>query len=450
VISDPGAAELLLFKQASGTGLIEPVRFPSLADSDSLSAADIDGDGKSEVAVLSVKERVIGISKFADGRLSFPKTLDVAGEALAMELADIDGDGVMDCVYISRSQQDTRTMRIIYDVGKKQRTPDTNTPAEAELPRLAANPQGIKVIDVDQDGLKDVLVFVKYELPILIHQNAKREFEVIESPKAQNSLIKEATVRSINGADVDGKKGNELLIAQNNFARSLVFADGSWVIYDQYNAKSAENRISAAAAINLYGDKKNKKPEILLLDGLKGRLQILTAGDDNAYRFEKEIDTGTWTSPAGVKMLTARLTGKTGKSRTPEILLFDGEKFAIVETPGNQGEFAALERTFSYETKIKDGAYGILTTGDINGDGVIDIILVEYKNNHIEIITQNPAGNPVPALAFKVFEDKAYRESRQTTSGAEPGQLKVADATGDGKADLIAVIHDRIIIYPQD
>jgi hypothetical protein len=450
VISDPGAAELLLFKQASGVGLIEPARFPSLADSDSLSAADIDGDGKSEVAVLSVKERAIGISKFADGRLSFPKTLDVAGEPLAMELADIDDDGAMDCVYISRSQADSRSFRVVYNAAKPQGETNANTAAEAELPRLAANPQGIKVIDVDQDGLKDVLVFVKYELPILIRQKAKREFEVIESPKAQNSLLREATVRSISVTDMDGKKGNELLIAQNNFARILVFADGSWKIIDQYNAKSAENRISAAAAIHFDNNRKDKKTSILLLDGLKGRLQILTAGVDNAYHFEKEIDTGTWTSPAGVKMMLTSLTGKTGKSRTPEILLFDGEKFAIVETPGNQGDFACLERRFSYETKIKDGFYGNLTTGDINGDGVVDIILVEYKNNHIEILTQNPAGNPVAAFAFKVFEDKAYRETRQPTSGVEPSQLKVTDVTGDGKADLIAVIHDRIIIYPQD
>jgi hypothetical protein len=460
VISDPGAAELLLFKQSSGVGLMEPARFPSLADSDCLSAADIDGDGKSEVAVLSVKEKVIGISKFTDGRLSFPKALDVAGEPVAMELADIDGDGSVDCVYISRSQQDTRSLRVVYNVASPQNQTDANSDSQIELPRLAANPQGIKVIDVDQDGLKDVFVFVKYELPILIRQTDKRKFEVVESPKAQNSLLKEATLRSIGVADVDGKKGDELLIAQNNFARSMVFADGSWKIIDQYNAKSAENRISAAAAINIYGSKKDKKPEILLLDGQKGRLQILKAGEDNAYHFEKEIDTGVWSGPAGVKMLLASLTGKTGpstvssglnhKSQAPEILLFDGEKFAIVKTPGNQGDFARLERKFSYETKIKDGSYGILTTGDINGDGVVDIILVEYKNNHIEILTQNSAGNPVPAFAFKVFEDKAYRESRQPMPGVEPSQLKVADVTGDGKADLIAVIHDRIIIYPQD
>jgi hypothetical protein len=60
-------------------------------------------------------------------------------------------------------------------------------------------------------------------------------------------------------------------------------------------------------------------------------------------------------------------------------------------------------------------------------------------------------GKPIPAFAFKIFEDKAYREVRQQQSaGVEPRELKVADVTGDGRADLVTVIHDRVIIYPQD
>jgi hypothetical protein len=60
-ISDPGAAELILYKQKAGLGLTEPVRFPAFADITSLSAVDIDADGKTELGVLSLKEKVIGI-----------------------------------------------------------------------------------------------------------------------------------------------------------------------------------------------------------------------------------------------------------------------------------------------------------------------------------------------------------------------------------------------------
>jgi hypothetical protein len=422
-----------------------------------LSATDIDGDGKSELAVLSVKEKAIGISRFDKGRLSFPHSVDLAGEPLAMELTDIDGDGSVDCVYVARSQTDTRSLRVIYDVAKPQEQPDVNTPPEAQLKNLVANPQGIKVIDVDQDGLKDVLVFVKYELPILVRQVEKRRFEVVDSPKAHASLLKEATPRSISTADVDDKPGVELLIAQNNFARSMVFSNGTWTILDQYNAKSAENRISAVIAANLNGGRKGR-PQILLLDGQKGQLQILTTDDNKSYRFDKELDVGTWNAAAGVKMLLASLwhglgaREDTARMAVPQnVLLFDGEKFAIIVPPDGIVTHQRLDRWFNYETRIRDGAYGNLTTGDINGDGVVDIILVEYKHNHIEILTLDSTGKPIPAFAFKIFEDKTYREMRPpTAAGAEPRQMKVADVTGDGKADLVTVIHDRIIIYPQD
>ncbi|MHC4584037.1 MAG: FG-GAP repeat domain-containing protein, partial [Planctomycetota bacterium] len=44
-ISDPGAAELIFYKQTPKIGLAEPVRFPAFTDITSLSAADINGDG---------------------------------------------------------------------------------------------------------------------------------------------------------------------------------------------------------------------------------------------------------------------------------------------------------------------------------------------------------------------------------------------------------------------
>ncbi len=403
---------------------------------------------------MSVKEKVIGISRFEGGRLSFPAAVAVAGEPLAMELADIDDDGSVDCVYVARSQQDVRSFHVLYDVAKpvagKAESADTNSPdatADVELKRLAANPAGIKVVDVDQDGLNDVLIFVKYELPILVRQVEKRKFEAVASPGAQASLIKDAAVRSIDVADVDGKTGKELLVTQNNFARSMVFADGSWKVIDQYNAKSPENRVVAVATAHLEGGVQDR-PQILLLDGQKGRLQILKAGADKTYRFDKELDIGSWSSSGPIKMMLASLTGRAHSP--PGIVLFDGEKFAIVLAPRGVSS-NKLEQKFSYDTKIKDGSYGLLTTGDINSDGSIDLIMVEYKHNHIEILALDSKGMPVPAMRFKIFEDKTYREARpQQMPPVEPRELKVADVTGDGKADLVTVIHDRIIIYPQD
>ena len=54
-------------------------------------------------------------------------------------------------------------------------------------------------------------------------------------------------------------------------------------------------------------------------------------------------------------------------------------------------------------------------------------------------------------MRFKLFEKKSYRSKKRSggKSSAEPRELKIADVTNDGKNDLVTVIHDRIIIYPQ-
>ncbi len=458
-ISDPGAAELIFYKQMPELGLAEPIKFPAFADITSLSAADIDGDGKTELGVLSVKEKVIGISEFENDRLSFPQPVDLTGQPVAMELADIDHDGSADCIYIS-IDNNIRTLRTIYNLSTAEK-PQTdlankymiaekaNEPGSVlELKKLTSNPDGLKVIDVDQDGLKDVLIFVSYELPILVRQVQKRKFEIVDSPKAQASLIKDASLRSIAVADVDDKAGKELLVAQKNFARSLVFSQGQkWSIIDQYNAKSTENQISTVAAFDIYGEGLESMPAILLLDGRKEQLQILKTGDDKTYRPEKELDIGKWNAATHLKMLFAPLTGNMTKS----LLLFDSGKFALITPPNSGNVTQHLEQSFSYETKIKDGIYGNLTVADINSDDRIDIIMVEYRRNHIEILTLDADAKPIPAMRFKIFEQKSYRDIKGLPkSSVEPRELKVADVTNDGKDDLVTVIHDRIIIYPQD
>jgi len=218
-------------------------------------------------------------------------------------------------------------------------------------------------------------------------------------------------------------------------------------VIDQYNAKSTENQILAVGAFDLDTESPSDRPSILLLDGQKGQLQILKAGSDKTYRLEKALDVGNFNSAAHLKMLFAPLTG----GETESLLLFDSKKFALV-TPLSSRNFARhLEQQFGYETKIKDGIYGNLAAGDINSDGRTDIIMVEYGRGHIEILALDADEKPVPATRFKIFEEKSYRDSTgRPKASAEPRELTVADVTGDGKDDLVTVIHDRIIIYPQD
>jgi hypothetical protein len=454
-ISDPGAAELILYRQLENTGLAEPVRFPALSDIDSMSVADIDSDKRNELVVLSIKEKIIGVSKYENERLTFPKPIDLIDEPVAMTLGDMNNDNLMDYLYISKDSNNLRTLRISYNstaIDIEENDPNLKQSAilygdsALELPKLDSNPQGMKVVDVDLDGLRDVLIFAPYEEPILVRQGRKGKFSIVDSPNAQASLIKDASMRSIAIADVDGQSGEELLIAQKNFARSLVFEGGkTWKIIDQYNAKSTENEITAVGVFNIDLISK-QNPAILILDGQRGQIQILKAGDDKIYRFEKELEVGKWNTTAQMKMAYAPLTGTGSKS----ILLFDSEKFALITPPNKDNSPHYFEQLFDYETKIKDGVYGNIGVGDLNSDGQADIIMVDYKGNHMEILAMDAEMKPVSAFPWKIFEQKSFQRKKGGKAAVEPREIKVADVTGDGKDDLITLIHDRIIIYPQD
>jgi hypothetical protein len=54
----------------------------------------------------------------------------------------------------------------------------------------------------------------------------------------------------------------------------------------------------------------------------------------------------------------------------------------------------------------------------------------------------------VPANRWQVFEERTFRSRR--SDFAEPHDAAVADVTGDGKNDLIILVHDRILVYPQE
>ena len=457
VISNPAAAELNFYQQKADIGLADSVRFPCFSDVDCIDESDIDGDGKSELMVLSIKEKLIGEVSYENNRLTFPKPLAIVGEPVAMEIADIDDDGKVDCVYISKDANSLRSVEVVYNLrakNKKSKTHDEkqiqlvkdagSSGSGLELKKLEANPDGIRVIDVDQDGLNDIVVFVKYEKPILIRQTEKKKFEITDAGKTQASLIQQATMSSMAVADIDGDKGKEILIAQDNFARSLKLSEESkWQIIDQYNAKSKENKISAVAAFKMSSD--NSKPSILLLDGQKGQLQILNTGEDQTYRITKELEVGSWSDSVNLTMLFAAVTGKDVNS----IILFDNNKFALINMPEDNSGLNC-EQLFSYETKIKDGIYGNMTSGDINNDGKVDIVMVDYKENNIEILTFEETNKPISAMSFKIFEEKSYRKQQSDKVGVEPREMKIVDVTGDGKNDLVSIIHDRIIIYPQD
>jgi hypothetical protein len=112
------------------------------------------------------------------------------------------------------------------------------------------------------------------------------------------------------------------------------------------------------------------------------------------------------------------------------------------------GQVWDLTELDSYETPIKDGHLNDLVTGDLDNDGRKDLVFMETARNYLDLVIFDANHKLVPANRWQVFEERTFRGRR--SDFPEPREAAVADVTGDGKNDLIILVHDRILVYPQE
>ena len=112
------------------------------------------------------------------------------------------------------------------------------------------------------------------------------------------------------------------------------------------------------------------------------------------------------------------------------------------------GEVWDLTKLDEYETSIKDGYLNDVIAGDLTGNGRKQLIFMETAKNHLDIVVFDKNRKLVPGDRWKVFEQHTFRG--RDNALPEPRECVVADVTGDKKNDLIVLVHDRVLVYPQE
>jgi hypothetical protein len=437
LVAEPESGQLSVYLQQPDGSLGAPKKFPCLAGVSQIAVADWNGDGHVEIFLLSHDESAVGVTQFdKKGRLPFPTLIPLDGKPLVMAAGALKPDAkpVLAVIVDKDGQRSLIT-----------RTADGKTKTQKLSDSFKSNPTTLAIQDVTQDGLADLVALIPYEKIKVLIQKHGGDFDE-EDVDPPGGAIDQPWLAS---ADVDGDGRAELLLPQKNFVRAVVLeqeakTQGStnqpdWVfrVKDQINGAAGDSRIVGATAV-ANPDKKAGVPSLFLLDAEHKQLTLC----------ERDA-AGVWQAVRNVELPVADFGGlrtvKLGGGNVPSVAFLGQNAVAWLSLAGEVWEFTTLD---GYDTPIKDGYLNDVVTGDLTGSGRKDLVFMETAKNYLDLVSFNSKHKLVPGDRWQVFEQHTFRGAANALP--EPREAAVADVTGDRKNDLIVLVHDRILVYPQE
>jgi hypothetical protein len=436
LVAEPERGQISLYLQKPDGSLTSPKSFPTLAGVSDIAVADWDGDGRPEIFLLSSDERQVGVTRFDEKeRLAFPELIPLAGKPLVLAAGVLQPKAKPTLAVIVLGTDERRTL--------VTRTADGKSRTQKLSENFKSNPATLLFHDLNQDGLADLIALVPYEKVKVLLQVAEKDFD--EQDVAPPGGVVEQPWLSV--ADVDGDGKQELLMTQKNFLRAVVLKaeppllnstnKPAWVfqVKEQINGAASNSRLIGAAAIPRGS---NAVPALFLLDAERKALTLCERDAAGVWQVVRNV-----TLP--VSDFTSLQAVAWGGGAANSVAFLGLNAVAWMPFTGDTWEFVTLD---GYETPIKDGYLNDVVSGDLDNDGRKDLVFMETSKNHIDLVIFDKNHKLVPGDRWQVFEQKTFRG--RGGDAPEPREAVVADLTGDGKNDLAVIVHDRILLYPQE
>lgn len=436
LVAEPDSGLVTLYRQEPGGQMGVARSFPTLTGVNTLAAMDWDRDGRTELFLLSTSERQVGMTRLGkSGGLPFPEILPLAGRPLAIAVGCLSSSAPPVLAAVLEIDGGKRILEWGPAKGPRRRQNLSD--------QFKSNPLALAFHDLDQDGAADLALLIEYEKIKILRQKTAEAFEELDLAPPGGNIEKPW----LSQADVDGDGRPEALLAQRNFVRAVVLeprgspagdaqpTNWTFRVKEQINGAASNSRIVGAAALR---NGSNRVATVFLLDAER---QALTACERDAA--------GAWQAvrnlPLPVSDFHRLEPVALGAARANCIALMGPAAVAWMRFAGATWAFEELG---GYETPIKDGYLNDVVAGDLDQDGRKDLVFLETAKNHLDLVTFTPPDQLKPANRWRVFEERTFRGRR--AEGLEPREALVADLTGDGLNDLAVLVHDRILVYPQE
>jgi hypothetical protein len=374
--------------------------FATSAGSRTVAVGDVNGDGKTDLAILNRTQNSVSILLGnGDGTFQAQKTFATGVDPYFMAMGDLNNDGKLDLVAANLSRS---TVSVL--MGNGDGLFQTSKTFNAGY-----RPLSVALADFNGDGKPDIAVSNHYSNPSVLLGNGNGTFQSLKT----FTVIRKSY--SLTAGDINGDGRADLLVADLDLDAVSVHrgnGNGTFRPRQTFTAGLFANSVSLG---DVNGD---GKPDVAVANYYDHSVSVLLGNGDGTFQTQK-------TFAVGREPFTLVLGDVNGDDKL-DIATANGADNSVSVLLGNgDGTFQA-QQSLAVGDDPRGGALA-----DVNGDGRLDVAIANRDGPSASVLLNTNVGS---------FTSQAYDI---VGAAAPPGLVSVT--LNAGVAEFAGPQHSRIV-----
>jgi phosphodiesterase/alkaline phosphatase D-like protein len=394
------------FPTIDASTLATKVNFNTATQPQHIDIGDIDGDGKSDMAVTNFGSNTVSVYRntSASGSLntsSFSAKVDfttgTGPDGIA--IGDLDADGRPDLAVVNFT---AGTVSVLRNTATNGVINASSFAAKVDF-STGSQPRTVAIRDMDGDGKSDLVVNNDNSASVSVFRNTSTSGSINTASFATKvDFTTLAISRWLAIGDIDGDRKPEFVVTNGG--------GGTGSTFSVYRNTSTAGTIDASSFAAKFDFTVGVFPEGVAIGDLDGdgKLDLAVArrsanlvsvfqstsspGTINAGSFAAKVDFSTGTDPIGVAIGDLDGDGKPDLA----VSIFTDDAMSVYRNSSSPGTIDAnsfAEVKFATGARPKD-----LAIGDLDGDGKADIAVVDETPNTISVFHNLTPTTPAPTI----------------------------------------------------